>query len=36
MDTATRVQILDEAIYNSYSADTINKGTFPIILPRYW
>ena len=33
MDTATRVQILDEADYISHSTNTLGKGMNPIILP---
>ena len=33
MDTATRVQILDEADFLSYSTNTLGKGMNPIILP---
>ena len=33
MDTATRVQILDETDCISYSTNTIGKGMNPIILP---
>ena len=33
MDTATRVQILDENDYISHSTNTIGKGMNPIILP---
>ena len=33
MDTATRVQILDETAYISHSTNTLRKGMNPIILP---
>ena len=33
MDTATRVQILDETVYISDSANALGKGINPIILP---
>ena len=33
MDTATRVQILDEDDYISHSTNTLGKGMNPIILP---
>ena len=33
MDTATRVQILDETDSISYSTNTLGKGMNPIILP---
>ena len=33
MDTVTWVQILDEAVYISKSANTFGKGMNPIILP---
>ena len=33
MDTAVRVQILDEALCVSHSTDTFRKGIHPIILP---
>ena len=33
MDTATRVQILDEADDISHSINTLGKGMNPIILP---
>ncbi len=33
MDTATRVQILDEADCISHSTNTLGKGMNPIILP---
>ena len=33
MDTATRVQILDEADCISYSTNTLGKGMNPVILP---
>ena len=33
MDIATRVQILDKAVYISHSANTLGNGTNPIILP---
>ena len=33
MDTATRVQILDETDSISYSTNTIGKGMNPVILP---
>ena len=33
MDTATRVQILDETDCISYSTNTLGKGGNPIILP---
>ena len=33
MDTATRVQILNEADYISNSTNTLGKGMNPIILP---
>ena len=33
MDTATRVQILDETDCISYSTNTLGKGMNPIILP---
>ena len=33
MDTATRVQILDETDCISHSIDTLGKGMNPIILP---
>ena len=33
MDMATQVQILDEAVCISYSANTIVKGMNPTILP---
>ena len=33
MDSATRVQILDEADSISHSTNTIGKGMNPIILP---
>ena len=33
MDTATRVQIQDEADYISHSTYTLGKGMNPIILP---
>ena len=33
MDTATRVQILDETNCTSHSTNTIGKGMNPIILP---
>ena len=33
MNTATRVQILDEADYISHSTNTLGKGMNPIILP---
>ena len=34
MDTATRVQILDETDCISHSTNTIGKGMNPIILPQ--
>ena len=34
MDTATRVQILDEAVYISYSANTPDKGMYSVIVPQ--
>ena len=33
MDTVTRVQILDEAVYILNSANTLGKGRNPTILP---
>ena len=33
MDTATRVQILDETEYISHSTNSLRKGMNPIILP---
>ena len=33
MDTGTRVQILDETVYISDSANALGKGINPIILP---
>ena len=33
MDMASRVQILNEAVCISYSANTLQKGMNPIILP---
>ena len=33
MDTATRVQILDETDRISYSTNTLGKGMNPVILP---
>ena len=33
MDTAIRVQILDETDYISHSTNTLGKGMNPIILP---
>ena len=33
MDTATRVQTLDETDYMSLSTNTLGKGINPIILP---
>ena len=33
MDTATRVQILDETVYISHCTNTFEKGIIPIILP---
>ena len=33
MDTATRVQILDETDWISHSTNTFGKGMNPIILP---
>ena len=33
MDTATRVQILDQTDWISHSANTLRKGMNPIILP---
>ena len=33
MDLSTRVQILDEALYISYTANTLGKSMNPTILP---
>ena len=33
MDTASQIQILDEADYISHSTNTLGKGMNPIILP---
>ncbi len=35
MNTATRVQILDETDWISYSTNTLGKGLNPIILPPF-
>ena len=35
MDTATRVQILNETDYISHSTNTFGKGMNPIILPPF-
>ena len=36
MDTATRVQILDETDCISHSTNSLGKGMNPIILPQLW
>ena len=36
MDTETQVQILDEAVYISHSANILRKGMNPTILPSIW
>ena len=33
MNSAKRIQILDETVYISHSANTLGKGMNPIILP---